>query len=139
MIEKVYSTPCGVIHYWVSDNTDNNDISLVFLPGLTADHRLFNKQIEYFEGKHNVLVWDAPGHAASWPFQLNFTLMDKAKWLAEILKTEGMKRPVIVGQSMGGYVGQALQHHNPHFSNTHRLKLHPSVTFYLRWLNQKDS
>ena len=34
MIEKVYSTPCGVIHYWVSDNTDNNDISLVFLPGL---------------------------------------------------------------------------------------------------------
>ena len=107
MIEKVYSTPCGLIHYWVSDNTDNNDISLVFLPGLTADHRLFNKQIEYFEGKHNVLVWDAPGHAASWPFQLNFTLMDKAKWLAEILKTEGMKRPVIVGQSMGGYVGQA--------------------------------
>lgn len=107
MIEKVYSTPCGVIHYWVSDNIDNNDISLVFLPGLTADHRLFNKQIEYFEEKHNVLVWDAPGHAASWPFQLNFTLMDKAKWLAEILKTEGMKRPVIVGQSMGGYVGQA--------------------------------
>ena len=55
MIEKVYSTPCGVIHYWVSDNTDNNDISLVFLPGLTADHRLFNKQIEYFEG--NIMFW----------------------------------------------------------------------------------
>ena len=81
--------------------------ALVFLPGLTADHRLFEKQVEYFEGKYNVLVWDAPGHAASWPFSFNFDLMDKARWLDEILCTEGIDKPVIVGQSMGGYVGQA--------------------------------
>ncbi len=81
--------------------------ALVFLPGLTADHRLFEKQVEYFEGKYNVLVWDAPGHAASWPFSFNFDLMDKARWLDEILCMEGIDKPVIVGQSMGGYVGQA--------------------------------
>jgi len=33
--------------------------------------------------------------------------MDKARWLDGILKAEGVENPVIVGQSMGGYVGQA--------------------------------
>ncbi|MGI6508365.1 MAG: alpha/beta fold hydrolase [Saccharofermentanales bacterium] len=35
--------------------------NLVFLPGLTADHRLFDKHIEYFESRRNGFVWDAPG------------------------------------------------------------------------------
>lgn len=85
-----------------------DDVTLVFLPGLTADHRLFGKQIEYFEGKCNVFVWDAPAHGASWPFKFDFDLMDKTRWLQEILEQEGVKSPVIVGQSMGGYVGQTF-------------------------------
>ncbi len=106
MTEKVFETPCGKIHYWVNDiRTDRK--SLVFLPGLTADHRLFDRQVEHFRGQYNVLTWDAPGHAASWPFSFDFDLMDKARWLAEILTAEGIKKPILVGQSMGGYVGQA--------------------------------
>lgn len=66
MNERTYSTPLGKIHYWVHLISPDG-VTLVFLPGLTADHRLFDKQIVYFEGKYNVLVWDAPGHAASWP------------------------------------------------------------------------
>lgn len=107
MIEKIHNTDRGTIHYWISDRIDRKDISLIFLPGLTADHRLFDRQIAYFEHRHNVFVWDAPGHASSWPFELNFSLMDKAGWLEEIFEKEGINRPVIVGQSMGGYVGQA--------------------------------
>ena len=106
MVEKIYKTPLGAIHYWVNI-PDINKITLIFLPGLTADHRLFEKQIEYFENKYNVFVWDAPGHAASWPFEFDFNLMDKAKWLQEILQQENITKPVIIGQSMGGYVGQA--------------------------------
>jgi len=105
MIEKTYETKSGTIHYWT--NTINEDKpTLIFLPGLTADHRLFDKQIEYFEEKCNVFVWDAPGHAASWPFEFDFDLTDKARWLDEILTTENIHYPVIVGQSMGAYVGQ---------------------------------
>ena len=106
MQEKIYKTMMGDIHYWVNI-IDINVVTLVFLPGLTADHRLFNKQVEYFENKYNVFVWDAPGHASSWPFKFDFDLMDKAKWLNDILEYEGINNPVIVGQSMGGYVGQA--------------------------------
>ena len=107
MIKRTHETPCGCIHYWVSRAAETNSPQLVFLPGLTADHRLFVKQIKYFEGKYPVFVWDAPGHASSWPFSFDFNLMDKARWLDEILTREGFDQPVIVGQSMGGYVGQA--------------------------------
>ena len=112
MIEKIYETPSGEIHYW-TDMIDPTDVTLVFLPGLTADHRLFEKQLSYFRGKYNLFVWDAPGHNLSWPFQLDFTLADKARWLREILDAEGIVRPVIVGQSMGGYVGQMFAQNYP--------------------------
>jgi len=107
MNHKTYKTVCGVIHYWISIK-DYDAVTLVFLPGLTADHRLFDKQAEYFKDKVNVLVWDAPAHGASWPFEFSFSLMDKAKWLREIMDHERIVCPVIVGQSMGGYVGQAF-------------------------------
>ena len=105
MTEKKYKTRCGTIHYWVSKQ-NKSTISLIFLPGLTADHRLFDKQIEFFKERYNVLVWDAPAHAMSWPFDFSFDLSDKAIWLNEIFIKEQIDYPVIVGQSMGGYVGQ---------------------------------
>lgn len=106
MIEKTYETPNGVIHYWTNDGDELSQSALIFLPGLTADHRLFEKQIEYFKDTYRVLVWDAPGHASSYPFKLNFSLFDMAKWLDGIFVKEGIERPIIIGQSMGGYVGQ---------------------------------
>ncbi len=106
MKEYIYQTNCGAIHYWLNI-TDPNAVTLVFLPGLTADHRLFERQIAYFEDKFNVFTWDAPAHAASWPFRFDFDLFDKAKWLEEIFELKTISKPVIVGQSMGGYVGQA--------------------------------
>jgi pimeloyl-ACP methyl ester carboxylesterase len=107
MTEKTYETASGIIHYW-TNKIDIDAVTLVFLPGLTADHRLFEKQIEYFKDKYNVFVWDPPAHASSWPFNFDFNLMDKAKWLNEILEHEKITCPVIVGQSMGGYVGQTF-------------------------------
>ena len=105
MTEKTYETGCGTIHYWTNEETASS-LSLAFLPGLTADHRLFDRQVEFFRDKYRLMVWDAPAHAASWPFDFSFTLSDKAEWLDGILRREGMDDPVIIGQSMGGYVGQ---------------------------------
>ena len=55
------SDPLRNIHYWVSVSNPDT-ITLVFLPGLTADHRSFDKQIPYFENRYNVIIWDAPAH-----------------------------------------------------------------------------
>ncbi len=113
MTEKIYAVPSGEIHYWTNRSAQEGEHTLIFLPGLTADHRLFDRQIEYFSQRYPLLVWDAPGHAASWPFRLDFTLMDKAEWLGEILERDGIDKPVIIGQSMGGYVGQAFMERFP--------------------------
>ena len=99
MKEKTCQTRCGTIRYWVSVSNPDT-ITLVFLPGLTADHRLFDKQIQYFESRYNVIVWGAPAQGSSWPFRFDFDLFDKAKWLNDILNQEGITKPVIVGQSM---------------------------------------
>ena len=106
MVEKTYETPNGTIHYWINEEKEKTAIQLVFLPGLTVDHRLFDKQVEAFEKEYSIFVWDAPSHAASYPFDYNYDLSDKARWLDEILTSIGYDAPVLVGQSMGGYLGQ---------------------------------
>lgn len=102
--EKIYRTPSGDIHYWFTPG-DSGKPCLVFLPGLTADHHLFDRQLPAFPA-YNRLVWDAPGHAASRPFTLDFSLDDMARYLHEILEAEGIEHPVLIGQSLGGYIAQ---------------------------------
>ena len=60
MVEKTYQTPCGTIHYW-TNVSHPDEITLVFLPGLTADHRLFDKQIQHFKEKYNVVGMGCTG------------------------------------------------------------------------------
>lgn len=105
--EGRFRTDDGEIAYWVSRDVVAGRPWLVFLPGLTADRRLFDKQVDHFSGRANVLVWDPPSHGASRPFTLTWSLDDMATWLHGILQKEGVTRPVLVGQSMGGYVSQA--------------------------------
>ena len=81
---------------------------LVFLPGLTADHRLFNRQLSYFAKTANCFVWDPPAHGKSRPFKLDFSMNDLAIMLHDILKAEQIENPILVGQSMGGYISQAF-------------------------------
>ena len=107
MQEKLHHTTQGSIHYW-TDACAPGPMTLVLLPGLTADHRLFDRQIEAFRGRWRLLAWDPPGHGASRPFALTFGLADKARWLHAILEQEGVSRFCLVGQSMGGYVAQSF-------------------------------
>lgn len=108
MRRRTFDTPGGTIVYWVGGTVRSGCPWLVFLPGLTADHRLFERQLEYFRDRANCLVWDPPAHGASRPFRLDFTMDDMAIWLHSILEAEGVARPILVGQSMGGYVAQAF-------------------------------
>lgn len=107
MEEHIYPTPWGEVHYWTG-RAEGDRPWLVMLPGLTADCRLFEKQTEYFEGKFHCMVWDAPAHGSSRPFKLEFYMDDLTAYLHDIFEREGIDRPVLVGQSMGGYIAQAF-------------------------------
>ena len=105
---QVFETPSGSIRYWVDSSAGADAPWLVFLPGLTADHTLFAAQMAHFSGKANCMVWDAPAHGKSRPFALDFAMDDLARMLGAILEAEGVSSPVLIGQSMGGYISQAF-------------------------------
>lgn len=113
MIQKMFPTELGSITYWIAASKTPSKPWLVFLPGLTANHHLFKDQIEHFKGKANLFVWDPPSHGASRPFKLNWSIQQLAGWLDTILSSEGITNPVLIGQSMGGYVSQAFIKYYP--------------------------
>jgi pimeloyl-ACP methyl ester carboxylesterase len=104
--EKFVVSPRGKTYYWISRTAEQNS-TLVFLPGLTADHTLFDRQMEAFSQKHTVLVWDAPGHGKSRPYQ-DFSYANLAQELKRILDAESLGRVVLVGQSAGGFTAQSF-------------------------------
>lgn len=110
--QRSLATPWGVIQYWVS-RCKQDSPWLVFLPGLTADHRLFDGQIEALGKRYHCLSWDAPAHGASRPFALAFSMEDQAQYLRCILAQEGITAPVLIGQSMGGYLAQMYMSQYP--------------------------
>lgn len=105
---RSHRTGSGEVRYWVDASAGTDAPWLVFLPGLTADHTLFDAQMEHFSGKANCLVWDAPAHGASRPYPLDFSMDGLARILRSILDSEGVVRPVLIGQSLGGYIAQAF-------------------------------
>lgn len=105
MNEKLFETSYGTIHYWIQ-SVPNAKQTLVFLPGLTTTHQLFEKQIAYFQDKYNLFVWDAPGHGASRPFDFKFSMDDQARYPHDILEIEKIIQPILIGQSIGGYIAQ---------------------------------
>lgn len=108
MDRKTFHTASGKVAYWVDGSAGPGVPWLVFLPGLTADHTLFDAQVAYFVGRASCLVWDAPAHGESRPYPLDFTIDDLARILHGVLEAERVDRPVLVGQSLGGYVAQAF-------------------------------
>ncbi len=94
----------GIVHYWI-DKVDGTSDCIVFTHGLTANHTMYEKQVDFFAGKYTVLLWDVPLHGLSRPYQ-NFSYGDTAEILHRILIKEKIEKAVLVGMSMGGYPSQ---------------------------------
>lgn len=112
MVEKHLDTARGTVCYWISREPRESHGTIVFLHGLTADHRLFAQQIDDFSADYTVIVWDAPAHGRSRPYT-DFTYPNAAADLKQILDQHGVDSAIMVGQSMGGYVVQSLIHRYP--------------------------
>ncbi|MCR1673619.1 alpha/beta hydrolase [Clostridioides difficile] len=107
MEEKYILSDRGKVYYWIKESNSVFAKNLIFLPGLTANHHLFDFQIQYFSKNHNVLVWDAPAHGKSRPY-LDFSYSNLVEELKVILDKQNMKKVVLIGQSAGGFVAQSF-------------------------------
>lgn len=107
MVEKHITSQRGNTYYWIGKSRNSDAGCLVFLPGLTANHHLFDYQIPYFEKRYTVLVWDAPAHGKSRPYK-DFSYSHLAEELKAILDMEGIRQVILIGQSAGGFVAQSF-------------------------------
>lgn len=107
MIEKYIRTQSGNIYYWISKCYQKTSHTLFFLHGMTGNHMMFEKQYSYFKDFYNIVLWDAPAHGKSRPF-IDFNYEKAAGAIKKIFETEHMKCAVFIGQSMGGFITQAV-------------------------------
>ncbi len=107
MTEKFIVTENGKVYYQISEQWDKNKRVLFFLHGMTGDHTMFRHQYDYFKDNCNILLWDAPAHGRSRPFR-NFDYEKAALSVRAIFEAEEIDRAVFIGQSMGGFITQAV-------------------------------
>lgn len=81
--------------------------TVVMHHGATADHRMFNAQLDpLLRAGYRVVVVDGRGHGQSRPMLGTPTIHDYADDYLAVLDDRGIDRAVYLGQSLGSYVAQ---------------------------------
>ncbi|MEH7238540.1 alpha/beta fold hydrolase [Bacillus sp. JJ1562] len=107
MIEKKIQSSKGNVYYWTNEIASPQDFAIVFCHGLTADHALFDKQVEHLSAEYKLITWDFPLHGKSRPYE-DFSFANVNQELLTILEQENIEKIVLVGQSAGGYIAQSF-------------------------------
>lgn len=102
----------GKVHYWISRPNNNFKGALVFTHGLTANHTMYERQVEYFKDDYVVITWDVPLHGLSIPYK-EFSYEIAARDLNSILLQESIGKVCLIGMSMGGYPSQMFAYLYP--------------------------
>lgn len=102
----------GKVHYWISRPNNNSKGALVFTHGLTANHTMYERQVEYFKDDYVVITWDVPLHGLSIPYK-EFSYEIAARDLNSILLQESIGKACLIGMSMGGYPSQMFAYLYP--------------------------
>lgn len=111
MEHKFLETSRGNVHYWIS-KSDKSSECIIFTHGLTANHIMFEKQVEFFKDNYTILTWDVPLHGKSKPYK-GFSYENAASDLKSIVERENLDNIILVGMSMGGYPSQEFAFRYP--------------------------
>ncbi|MFZ0212612.1 MAG: alpha/beta hydrolase [Candidatus Acidiferrales bacterium] len=83
---------------------------IIFLHGMRVTRRMWQPQMERLANEYRVIAIDLPGHGAlkAAPFRMDSALRE----IARVIDLEARGRALVVGLSLGGYVGMefAAQH-----------------------------
>lgn len=82
---------------------------VVFTHGAGADHVMFDAQVRAVSAAgFRAVTWDMRGHGESRPGGTPFTAEQARSDLAAVLDHRGLENPVLIGQSLGGNLSQAM-------------------------------
>jgi pimeloyl-ACP methyl ester carboxylesterase len=99
----------GVIHYKV----EGQGPAIVFLHGFMESARIWRPFVEKLKGKFKVIRINLPGHSKSSVYGEIHTMEFMSECVNAVLEQEKIDNALIVGHSMGGYVGLALAEEHP--------------------------
>lgn len=87
------------IAYYIDDSANKDWV--VFIHAAFVDHRMFEKQFEYFSGKYNLLAVDLLGHGNSVHAKKGDNIEKMSEWIAQIFQKHGITAAHFVGVSLG--------------------------------------
>ena len=82
--------------------------AVVLLHGFLGSHRIWENTISELSKSYRVIAIDLPGHGTTDCFGYVHTMELLAKCVKAVMDSLRLKKYVIIGHSMGGYVGLAL-------------------------------
>jgi pimeloyl-ACP methyl ester carboxylesterase len=86
---------------------------MVFVHGWSGDHTYFAPQVEHFQRTHRVIAVDLRGHGESGKPEQEYAMAAFADDLAWLCGQLGVRKPVVVGHSMGGNIALELAARHP--------------------------
>ena len=105
------STPGVSIHYEESGKKDTTPI--VFIHGFPFNHHMWDAQVKALSAQHRVISYDQRGFGASTASQPQYTLEALVDDFNSLLDHLQIKKAIVVGFSMGGYVALRAIERNP--------------------------
>ncbi|MGW2158361.1 alpha/beta fold hydrolase [Nonomuraea sp. NPDC001699] len=95
-------------------DSGGDGVPVVFSHGAGADHVMFDAQSRYLRARgYRVVTWDLRGHGLSRPSGVRFTAERAIADLCALIEHLALERPALVGQSLGGNLGQAVVRRHP--------------------------
>ncbi len=92
------------IAYYIDDSANKDWV--VFIHAAFVDHRMFEKQFEYFEKKYNLLAIDILGHGNSIKTKKGDTVLMMSDWINQIFEKHNISSAHFVGVSLGAVFAQ---------------------------------
>ncbi len=90
------------IHY--VDLGEPSSTPVIFLHGFPFSHAMWEAQCSVVSSRYRAIAYDIRGHGLSDVGDGQYTIEGHVDDLMAIVKELGLRRPVIVGLSMGGYI-----------------------------------
>ena len=89
---------------------------LVFLHGIGGAARAWRGQLDFFKHRFHATAWDMPGYGGSAPLP-TVSIAALADALQDFLQQVGAAKPILLGHSIGGMIGQRLLAKHPRIAS----------------------
>ncbi|WP_185882845.1 alpha/beta fold hydrolase [Blattabacterium cuenoti] len=92
------------------------DPVIIFLHGFMGSSKIWNDVFRIFSDQYKILSIDLPGHGKSKPISSKeqvYSMEYIANMVKQVIEKENIKKIILIGHSMGGYISLALAEKNP--------------------------